>query len=95
MSSQIPDLDGLQDGPLTMTLLIGLSSIRLRRLLKAGLKRGVRTDDLRIMLEQDWGMKWDSADASALLDQLASKGWFIQQKEHQIWKTRLGQRTIS
>jgi hypothetical protein len=47
------------------------------------------------MLEQDWGMKWDSADALALLDQLASKGWFIQQKEHQIWKTRLGQRTIS
>ena len=92
MSSLIPDLDGVPEGPLTMSVLIGLSSVRLRRLLKAGLKRGVGADELRTMLELDWGVAWESVDAVGLLDQLARKGWFTHQQEQQVWKTRLGHR---
>jgi hypothetical protein len=73
-----------------MSLLVALPSARLRRLLKAGLKRGVGLDELRMILQQDWGLTWESAGAVSLLEQLDLKGWFIYHPELQIWKTRLG-----
>lgn len=90
MSPHVSDLEALPEGPLTMSLLVALPSARLRRLLKAGLKRGVGLDELRMILQQDWGLTWESAEAVALLDQLDLKGWFIYHPEPQIWKTRLG-----
>jgi hypothetical protein len=93
VSHQFSDLDGLPDSPLTMSAMVGLPSSRLRRLLKAGLKRGLKHEDLSLLLEQDWGLAWESADALSLLDQLADKGWMTYQPEQQVWKTRLGNRS--
>ena len=93
MSHQFSDLDGLPDSPLTMSAMVGLSSSRLRRLLKAGLKRGLRREDLSLILEEDWGLAWEGGAAVSLLAQLADKGWMTYQPEQQVWKTRLGNRS--
>ena len=91
MSSPEPELiASLPQGPLTMSQLVGLSSSGLRRLLKAGLKRGMSDADLAAVLEAEWGYAFGSPDAQALLAALQERGWFSQHAPDQIWKTRLG-----
>lgn len=69
-----------------MALLVQLEPAPLRRLLKAGLRRGVTTDQVAEILMQGWGWSLDSQEAHALLQQLADRGWF--RLEGTIWKTR-------
>ena len=73
-----------------MSLLVGLSSAPLRRLLKAGLKRGLSEADLAELLQADWGWSADSAEAGSLLAALAERGWLIHHAPLQLWKTHLG-----
>lgn len=90
MSCIIADLESLPRGALTMSLLIRLPSPRLRRLLKAGLRRGLSHAELAEVLKRDWGLELDSPDANGLLAALSDRGWLTEQLPQQIWKTHLG-----
>ena len=82
------DLENLPQGPLSMAALVGLDSAPLRRLLKGGLRRGLPGADLAVLLEQDWGLTLESAEAQTLLQALGQRGWF--DCDGDIWKTHLG-----
>ena len=90
MSSLSAELESLPRAPLTMSMLVALPSARLRRLLKAGLRRGLSEAELAALLHQDWSCDPGSPAAVALLAALVERGWLSQQLPEQIWKTHLG-----
>jgi hypothetical protein len=66
--------------------LVQLEPAPLRRLLKAGLRRGATTDQVAEILMQGWGWSLECQEARALLQDLEERGWF--RPEGAIWKTR-------
>jgi len=73
-----------------MSMLVALPSARLRRLLKAGLRRGLSEVELAALLRDDWSCDPGSPEAVVLLTALRERGWLSQQFPEQIWKTHLG-----
>ena len=73
-----------------MSMLVGLSSSSLRRLLKAGLKRGLTDADLSALVQAEWGLPLETAEVQTLLAALQERGWFVHHAPEKIWKTRLG-----
>jgi hypothetical protein len=84
------EVASLPQGPLTMSMLLGLSSSSLRRLLKAGLKRGLNEADLAALVQAEWGSSLEAQDVQGLLAALQERGWLVHHAPEQIWKTRLG-----
>lgn len=82
------DLHSLPSGPLSMAGLLALEPAELRRLLKGGLRRGLSTDDLQSLLEQDWQGGLEAPPVQALLEALQRRGWFCCDGDR--WKTHLG-----
>jgi len=82
------DLDSLPSGPLSMAGLLAIEPAELRRLLKGGLRRGLSTDDLQVLLEQEWQSGMDAPPVQALLAALQQRGWFSWDGDR--WKTHLG-----
>ncbi len=82
------DLETLPSGPLSMAALVAMEPAPLRRLLKSGLRRGMSSADLGVLLEQDWQWTLDSAEAQGLLAALEHRGWFG--CDGDLWKTHLG-----
>jgi uncharacterized protein YgfB (UPF0149 family) len=82
------DLESLPSGPLSMAGLLALEPAELRRLLKGGLRRGLSTDDLQALLEQDWQAGLEAPPVQALLAALQQRGWF--RCDGDRWKTHLG-----
>lgn len=82
------DLETLPRGPLSMATLVAMEPAPLRRLLKSGLRRGIASADLAVLLEQDWQWTLESAEAQGLLAALEQRGWFG--CEGDLWKTHLG-----
>ena len=75
----------LPEGPLTMAALLQLEPVHLRRLLKAGLRRGASAEQLEAILMEGWGWSLNSSDAQSLLQALAGRGWF--KPDGAVWKT--------
>lgn len=82
------DLDTLPSGPLSMAALVAMEPAPLRRLLKSGLRRGISSADLALLLAQDWQWALESAEAQGLLAALEQRGWFA--CDGDLWKTHLG-----
>ena len=82
------DLQTLPNAPLSMAGLVAIEPAPLRRLLKSGLRRGISSSDLSVLLEQDWQLSLDSPEAQELLAALAQRGWF--DRDGDLWKTHLG-----
>ena len=78
----------LPSGPLSMAGLVAIESAPLRRLLKSGLRRGISSADLSVLLEQEWQWSLDSPEAQGLLAVLEQRGWFG--RDGDLWKTHLG-----
>ena len=83
-----PEPESLPMGPLSMAKLLTLEPAGLRRLLKSGLRGGLPHQDLEALLQVEWDWSAQDWDAVALLDALASRGWFLQNDD--VWKTHLG-----
>jgi hypothetical protein len=83
-----PEPESLPMGPLSMATLLTLEPAGLRRLLKSGLRGGLPHRDLEVLLQVEWDWSAQDWDAVALLDALASRGWFLQNDD--VWKTHLG-----
>jgi hypothetical protein len=83
-----PEPESLPMGPLSMATLLTLEPAGLRRLLKSGLRGGLPHRDLEALLQVEWDWSAQDWDAVALLDALASRGWFLQYDD--VWKTHLG-----
>lgn len=75
---------------LSMGLLVSLDPPPLRRLLKAGLRRGLPPEDLDDLLRSDWQIEPGSPDATALIHALQERGWLLWHHETQRWKTHFG-----
>jgi len=75
----------LPEGPLTMAALLQLEPLHLRRLLKAGLRRGASAEQLDAILMEGWGWSLHSGEGQSLLQALASRGWF--KSDGAVWKT--------
>jgi hypothetical protein len=86
----MPRLDpaALPTGSLSMAALVSLEPPALRRLLKSGLRRGLSSEELQGLLEQDWQCSLGSPEAATLLLALEQRGWLRQVGDR--WKTRLG-----
>lgn len=83
-------VDGLPipNGPLSMSLLVQLEPPALRRLLKAGLRRGATAAELEEILLAGWGWSLVSQEAQQLLALLVERGWLT--TDGVVWKTRFG-----
>ena len=79
------DYDKLS-GKLSMSKLLGIEPAGLRKLLKAGLRRGSSTEELNdlIALHFDWTP--ESEESKRLLAHLQEIGWLVFVKER--WKTQ-------
>lgn len=84
------DASTLPSSPLTMSLLVGLESSSLRKLLKNGLRRGMNDDQIRSFFLETWRLELESAEAVQLLGVLKTRGWLSQSAETGLWKTHLG-----
>lgn len=84
------DIASLPTGSLSMAGLLNLEPQALRRLLKQGLRRGLRQEDLEQLFDAEWNLTVDSLDAQILLTSLAERGWFLWHPETGRWKTHLG-----
>lgn len=73
-----------------MSALVALEPAGLRRLLKGGLRRGLRRDELEALLQDEWQLSWDSPEARALLQALCDRSWLQASPDGMLWKTRLG-----
>ncbi len=73
-----------------MSLLVGLESSSLRKLLKNGLRRGMNDDQIRSFFLDAWRLELESAEAVQLLGVLKTRGWLSQSAETGLWKTHLG-----
>jgi hypothetical protein len=80
----------LPNSPLTMSLLVGLESSALRKLLKNGLRRGMSEDQIRAFFLDTWHLELESSVAVHLLELLETRGWLTQSAETGLWKTHLG-----
>ena len=80
----------LPSSPLTMSLLVGLESSALRKLLKNGLRRGMTEDQIRAFFLDTWTLELESIEAVQLLGVLETRGWLSQSAETGLWKTHLG-----
>lgn len=80
----------LPNSPLTMSLLVGLESSALRKLLKNGLRRGMTEDQIRAFFLDTWHLELESSVAVHLLELLETRGWLTQSAETGLWKTHLG-----
>ena len=84
------DSSTLPSSPLTMSLLVGLESLALRKLLKNGLRRGMTDDQIRAFFLDTWTLELESTEAVQLLGVLETRGWLTQSAETGLWKTHLG-----
>jgi hypothetical protein len=84
------DIALLPTGPLSMAGLLNLEPQPLRRLLKQGLRRGLRQEELDHLFNAEFGVALDHPDSQALLIALADRGWFLWNPEMERWKTHLG-----
>jgi len=84
------DFATLPSSPLTMSLLVGLESSALRKLLKNGLRRGMTEDQIRAFFLDTWTLELESIEAVQLLGVLETRGWLSQSAETCLWKTHLG-----
>jgi hypothetical protein len=84
------DIALLPTGPLSMAGLLNLEPQPLRRLLKQGLRRGLRQEELEQLFNAEFCLTLDSLDSQALLTALADRGWFLWHPETERWKTHLG-----
>jgi len=84
------DFATLPSSPLTMSLLVGLESSALRKLLKNGLRRGMTEDQIRAFFLDTWTLELESIEAVQLLGVLETRGWLSQSAETGLWKTNLG-----
>ena len=73
-----------------MSLLVGLESSALRKLLKNGLRRGMTEDQIRVFFLDTWHLELESSVAVYLLELLETRGWLTQSAETGLWKTHLG-----
>lgn len=71
-----------------MATLVSLEPQALRRLLKGGLRRGLSSSDLDLLLQAEWSFSIHSEQASKLLSALEERGWF--RCDGDCWKTHLG-----
>ena len=67
------DASTLPSSPLTMSLLVGLESSSLRKLLKNGLRRGMNDDQIRSFFLDTWRLELESAEAVQLLGVLKTR----------------------
>ena len=84
------DFATLPSSPLTMSLLVGLESSALRKLLKNGLRRGMTEDQIRAFFLDTWTLELESIEAVQLLGVLETRGWLSQSAKTGLWKTHLG-----
>ena len=80
----------LPNSPLTMSLLVGLESSSLRKLLKNGLRRGMTEEQIRAFFLETWLLDLESSEAVQLFGVLETRGWLTQSVETGLWKTHLG-----
>lgn len=80
----------LPNSPLTMSLLVGLESSSLRKLLKNGLRRGMTEEQIRAFFLETWLLDLESSEAVQLFGVLETRGWLTQSAETGLWKTHLG-----
>ena len=80
----------LPNSPLTMSLLVGLESSSLRKLLKNGLRRGMTEEQIRSFFLETWLLDLESSEAVQLFGVLETRGWLTQSAETGLWKTHLG-----
>lgn len=80
----------LPNSPLTMSLLVGLESSSLRKLLKSGLRRGMTEEQVRAFFLETWLLDLESSEAVQLFGVLETRGWLTQSAETGLWKTHLG-----
>ncbi len=80
----------LPNSPLTMSLLVGLESSSLRKLLKNGLRRGMTEEQVRAFFLETWLLDLESSEAVQLFGVLETRGWLTQSAETGLWKTHLG-----
>ena len=80
----------LPNSPLTMSLLVGLESSALRKLLKNGLRRGMTEEQVRAFFLETWLLDLESSEAVQLFGVLETRGWLTQSAETGLWKTHLG-----
>ena len=73
-----------------MSLLVGLESSALRKLLKNGLRRGMTEDQIRAFFLDTWHLELESSVAVHLLALLETRGWLTQSAATGLWKTHLG-----
>ncbi len=73
-----------------MGVLLALEPPALRRLLKGGLRLGLRAPELEELLRQDWQLDPGSPEAAALLEGLRERGWLLWHPETERWKTHFG-----
>jgi hypothetical protein len=71
-----------------MSLLLALEPAALRKVLKAGLRQGVRDQPLRQMITEAFGWADQPACCDQLLGLLQARGWLVRHGDN--WKTRLG-----
>ena len=80
----------LPSSPLTMSLLVGLESSALRKLLKNGLRRGMTDDQIRTFFLDTWTLEFESTEVVQLLGVLETRGWLTRSADTGLWKTHLG-----
>ena len=85
---EVLDVSAWPSGPLTMSLLLALEPAALRKVLKAGLRQGVRDQPLRQMITEAFGWADQPACCDQLLGLLQARGWLVRHGDN--WKTRLG-----
>ncbi|MEB3264914.1 MAG: hypothetical protein VKJ66_11130 [Synechococcus sp.] len=84
------DASPLPRTPLSMGVLLALDPPALRRLLKGGLRLGLRAAELEELLRHDWQLEPGSPEAEALLEALRERGWLLWHPETERWKTHFG-----
>jgi hypothetical protein len=71
-----------------MATLVQLEPVQLRRLLRAGLRRGATMEQLAEIFLDGWGWQFQSREAQALLGDLQERGWLL--ADGSLWRTRFG-----
>ena len=79
------DYDKLS-GKLSMSKLLGIEPAGLRKLLKAGLRRGSSTEELNDLIASHFGWTPESEESKRLLAHLQEIGWLVLVEER--WKTQ-------
>lgn len=78
------DLDAFS-GKLSMSRLLSLEPVGIRRLLKSGLRRGATNDEVAVILKNDCQLDPESLPAQQLLEHFKAIGWFVHHGDR--WKT--------